>query len=124
LSETEGTLFLSYIFSLVFELTRSYYFDMPRQARLDTAGALHHVMVRGINKSAIFGDNQDRQNFLERLSINLMDSNCYVYAWALMNNHVHLLFKSGGRGLSDVVRKQLTWYAMYISRKYHRVFCK
>ena len=93
---------------------------MPRQSRLDTAGALHHVMVRGINKSAIFGDDQDRQKFLERLIMNLKDSNCCVYAWALMNNHVHLLFKSGGRGLSDVMRKQLTWYAMYFNRKYRR----
>jgi len=93
---------------------------MPRKARLDYADALHHVMVRGINKSAIFGDDQDRQKFMERLSINLMDSDCHVYAWALMNNHVHLLFKSGGRGLSDVMRKQLTWYAMYFNRKYHR----
>ena len=26
---------------------------MPRQARLDVPGALHHIMVRGINKSSI-----------------------------------------------------------------------
>ena len=31
---------------------------MPRQARLDVPGALHHIMVRGINKSAIFKDDQ------------------------------------------------------------------
>ncbi len=28
---------------------------MPRQARLDVAGALHHIMVRGINKCDIRG---------------------------------------------------------------------
>ena len=93
---------------------------MSRQSRLDTAGALHLIMVRGINKSAIFGDDQDRQKFLERLTLNLLDSDCSVYAWAIMDNHVHLLFKSGGRGLSDVMRKQLTWYAMYFNRKYRR----
>ncbi len=26
---------------------------MPRQARLDSPGALHHIMVRGINKTVI-----------------------------------------------------------------------
>ncbi len=31
---------------------------MPRQARLDAPGALHHIMVRGINKSVIFADDQ------------------------------------------------------------------
>ena len=29
---------------------------MPRQAGLDVLGALHHIMVRGTNKSAIFQD--------------------------------------------------------------------
>jgi hypothetical protein len=39
---------------------------MPRQARLDAPGALHHIMVRGINKSAIFTDDQDKIRFLDR----------------------------------------------------------
>ena len=42
---------------------------MPRQARLDVPGALHHIMVRGINKSKIFDDDQDKSKFLERLSV-------------------------------------------------------
>jgi len=93
---------------------------MPRQARLDIPGALHHIMVRGINKSDIFLDDQDKQQFLERLALNLADTKCAVYAWALMSNHVHLLFKSGEHGISEVMRKQLTWYAMYFNRKYKR----
>ena len=40
---------------------------MPRQARLDVPGALHHIMVHGINKAARFDDDQHRQKFLERL---------------------------------------------------------
>jgi putative transposase len=93
---------------------------MPRQARLDAPDTLHHVMVRGINKTAIFVDNQDRENFLERLHLNLNDSNCSVYAWTLMDNHLHLLLKSGGKGLSSLMRKQLTWYAVYFNHKYYR----
>ena len=93
---------------------------MPRQARLDSQGALHHIIVRGINKSDIFVDDQDRYLFLQRLGTNITDAKCSVYAWALMNNHLHLLFKSGERGVSSVMRKQLTWYAMYFNRKYNR----
>ena len=63
---------------------------MPRQARLDVPGALHHIMVRGINKAAIFDDDQDRQKFLERLGENIVEAKCSVYAWVLMTNHVHL----------------------------------
>ena len=40
---------------------------MPRQVRLDIPGALHHIMVRGINKADIFRDDQDGVNFLQRL---------------------------------------------------------
>ena len=40
---------------------------MPRQARLDAPGTLHHVMVRGIDGVAIFRDDQDREDFLSRI---------------------------------------------------------
>ena len=93
---------------------------MPRQARLDVPGALHHIMVRGINKSTIFDDDQDRQKFLERLGQNIVEAKCSIYAWVLMTNHVHLLFKSGGKGISTVMRKLLTWYAIYYNRRHKR----
>lgn len=93
---------------------------MPRQARLDVPGALHHIMVRGINRSAIFEDDQDRTRFLERLGETITDAKSSVYAWVLMTNHVHLLFKSGGKGISSVMRKLLTWYAIYFNRRHGR----
>ena len=93
---------------------------MPRQARLDVSGALHHIMVRGINKSDIFKDDQDKTLFLERLGQNVIDGKCSVYAWVLMDNHVHLLFKSGQQGISAVMRKLLTWYAQYFNRRHRR----
>jgi REP element-mobilizing transposase RayT len=77
-------------------------------------------MVRGINKSAIFNDDQDRQKFLERLGENVIEAGGVVYAWVLMTNHVHILFKSGKQGISAVMRKQLTWYAQYYNRKHRR----
>ena len=60
---------------------------MPRKARLDVPGALHHIMVRGINKLAIFKDDQDRSRFLERLGQNVVETQSSVYAWALMKTH-------------------------------------
>ena len=93
---------------------------MPRRARLDAPNALHHIMVRGINKAAIFQDDQDRNKFLERLGENVVEAKCAVYAWVLMTNHVHILFKSGGKGISAVMRKQLTWYAQYYNRRHRR----
>ena len=40
---------------------------MPRQARLDAPGTLHHVMLRGIERRAIVTDNADRHEFVKRL---------------------------------------------------------
>ncbi|MBM4333547.1 MAG: hypothetical protein FJ117_20405 [Deltaproteobacteria bacterium] len=47
---------------------------MPRQARLDNLGALHHIMVRGINRSQIFDDDEDRFRFLTRLGENILET--------------------------------------------------
>jgi putative transposase len=40
---------------------------MPRRLSIDAAGALHHIMARGIDRCEIFRDNTDRDNFLDRL---------------------------------------------------------
>ena len=93
---------------------------MPRHARLDTTGALHHIMVRGINKGALFQDDLDRMKFRERLESCIVETKCSVYAWVLMDNHVHLLVRSGAKGVATLMRKLLTWYAVYYNRRHHR----
>ena len=69
---------------------------MPRHARIDAAGAVHHVMVRGITRSAIFYDNVDRDRFIDRAGIVLAEGKTACYAFALLSNHVHLLLKDRG----------------------------
>ena len=68
---------------------------MPRKSRIDTAGALHHITVRGIERCNIFLNNDDRDNFLERLGKVLTESNTACYAWELIPNHFHLLLQTG-----------------------------
>ena len=41
---------------------------MPRQTRIDAPGALHHIIVRGIERRPIFRDDRDRDHFIERLA--------------------------------------------------------
>jgi len=60
---------------------------MPRIARLDTPGLLHHVMIRGIERRKIFNDDKDRENFIERLSILLPETRTQCYAWSFLSNH-------------------------------------
>jgi REP element-mobilizing transposase RayT len=93
---------------------------MPRSARLDAPGVLHHIMVRGIERRAIFRYGQDRQDFLKRLENLLPECQMECYAWVLMKNHVHLLLRSGETGISQLMRRLLTGYAVYFNRRYRR----
>jgi putative transposase len=93
---------------------------MPRQARIDAPGALHHVILRGIERKAIFKDDMDRDDFLDRLAHNLVTSSTPCYAWALLNNHVHLLLRTGAIPLATVMRRLLTGYAMAFNRRHGR----
>ncbi len=63
---------------------------MPRGARLDSPGTLHHVIVRGIEKKPISDDDVDRNNFVERLGRLSQELETPVYAWVLMTNHTLL----------------------------------
>ncbi len=93
---------------------------MPRHARLDATGALHHVIIRGIDRSDLFADDADRQRFVDKLGEYISATRCSLYAWALMSNHVHLLLKSGNIGISGTMRRLLTWYAIYFNRRHGR----
>ena len=43
-----------------------------------------------------------------------------IVAWALMSNHVHLLFFSGPSGISKFMRRLLTGYALRYNRRHRR----
>jgi putative transposase len=93
---------------------------MPRKARIDAPGALHHIICRGIAKSKIFIDEKDLLSFLKRLEKILADTNTPCYAWALMPNHFHLLLRTGIVPISTVMRRLLTGYAIYHNRRHDR----
>ncbi len=38
---------------------------MPRKSRIDTPGALHYIIARGIDRKNIFKDDKDRDDFLK-----------------------------------------------------------
>jgi REP element-mobilizing transposase RayT len=93
---------------------------MPRGARLDAPGTLHHVIVRGIEKRRIVNDVADRKNFVTRLAELSVDTNTDIYAWALMRNHAHILLRSSETGLSLFMRRLLTGYAIWYNRRHRR----
>ena len=93
---------------------------MPRRARLDAPGTLHHVIVRGIEKRRIVNDVADRKNFVKRMGELSTSTKTSIYAWALMTNHAHILLRSSEFGLSGLMRRLLTGYAVSYNRRHRR----
>ena len=94
---------------------------MPRQPRLDAPDTLHHVMVRGIERTTLFRDDPDRVDFVTRLAALAAQGALTVYAWALLPNHAHLLVRTGTRPLPRSMRSLLTGYAGAFNRRHKRV---
>jgi REP-associated tyrosine transposase len=93
---------------------------MPRKARIDAPGALHHIIVRGIERRWIFSDDKDRDNFVDRLGDILTETQTFCFGWALIPNHAHLVLKTGNTSLSTVMRRLLTGYAVSYNRRHRR----
>ncbi len=93
---------------------------MPRGARLDAPGTLHHVIVRGIERRKIVTDDQDRDNLVSRLGTLAKKTGTTIYAWALMRNHAHILLRSGAAGLPTFMRRLLSGYATSFNRRHRR----
>ena len=93
---------------------------MPRLARLDAPFVLHHIIIRGIERRAVFRDDLDRENFLERLSLLVPKTQSICYAWVFMSNHAHFLLRSGPGDLAYLMRRLLTGYAVSFNRRHRR----
>ena len=94
---------------------------MPRKSRIDAPGALHHIMVRGIDRQDIFTDQKDYYAFMDRLGDLLTETKTACYAWALIPNHFHLLLRTGKVPISVLMKRLLTGYAVNFNRLHNRV---
>jgi REP element-mobilizing transposase RayT len=94
---------------------------MPRQARLDAPGTLHHVILRGMERGRMVTDHEDCAMFLARVGEVALATGTTLYAWALLPNHAHLLLRSGAQGLPRFMRRLLTGYALTYNRRHQRV---
>ncbi len=93
---------------------------MPRQARIDIPGLLQHVIVRGVAQAEIFTDDQDRADFVSRLGSLLGETKTLCYAWALLDNHLHLLLLPTEQPLARLMRRLLTGYAVTFNLRHNR----
>jgi len=94
---------------------------MPRPLRRISSTGIYHVFFRGVNHCNLFEDQQDFAVFLKKLS-RVQDALPFsLFAYCLMNNHVHLLIKENAPGeVISIMHDLLSGYAFWFNRKYQR----
>ena len=81
---------------------------------------MHQIIVRRIERRRIFSDDQDCDNFVERLGDIVTETEIFCFAWALIPNHAHILLRTCQTPLSTVMRRMLTGYAVSYNRRHWR----
>ncbi len=94
---------------------------MARLPRIVMPGYPLHVIQRGNNRQAVFYAEEDYLKYLETLRLSAEATNCYIHAYVLMTNHVHLLVTPAGKeSLSLMMQSLGRQYVSYINRLYRR----
>ena len=92
-----------------------------RQPRRQSEADIYHVIARGTGRQIIFEEDDDYRKFLEILAAALSRTKCELYAWCLMDNHVHLLFHAPLENISQCMKRTCGVYAQHFNEKAGRV---
>lgn len=93
---------------------------MTRVMRERSRSGIYHVMIRGINKQNIFENDNDYKKFISLLRSYKPKLDYSIYAYVLMDNHVHLLLKEGDEDISNTMRRIEVSYACWFNWQYER----
>ena len=89
-------------------------------------------MLRGINKQNIFFSENDYLRMMQILAdapfekdpltgTVTTDNLCTIYAYCILDNHVHILIREGEMKISDLMQSIELRYALYYNKRYERV---
>lgn len=93
---------------------------MPRQPRKEYAGAVHHVIVRGVNRTVVAVDSLDYAHTLLLLERVVTRFELRCHAWCLLPNHSHFLVTSQLGNISGAMHWFGTCYAQSFNRRHER----
>jgi len=94
---------------------------MSRIARAVALNYPHHVTQRGNNRQNVFLCDEDRRYYLKLLKKYATKYRCWVWAYCLMINHVHLLLVPQDEcGLGKCLQGIALCYTQYFNRRYQR----
>lgn len=93
---------------------------MPRVGRKKSEGAMYHVMSRSISEIELFQSDEDKAYYLMLLKRYKERYKCRIYAYCLMDNHVHLFIDPDGFDISTFMLSLNGAYVSYFNRCYKR----
>ncbi len=81
---------------------------------------IYHIVLRSVNQHIIFEEDSDYQKFLFILSDCQKKYDVQIYAYCLMDNHIHILMSSPDDRLSVFFKSLETRFARWYNNKYMR----
>ncbi|SDE38369.1 hypothetical protein SPACI_039210 [Sporomusa acidovorans DSM 3132] len=93
---------------------------MARKSREKSNSGIYHIILRGINRQSIFEDDEDRLKFIKDLAKYKEISQCRIFAYCLMDNHVHLLLEETQESISMMIQRVSSSYVIWYNRKHER----
>ncbi|AJQ29423.1 transposase [Pelosinus fermentans] len=94
---------------------------MPRYARIKSQTQVYHIMLRGNNREKIFVDEEDKARMIDTLGDKKKAEEYFLYAYCVMDNHIHLIIKEGKDPIASIVKRIATSYSYYFNKKYKRI---
>jgi REP element-mobilizing transposase RayT len=78
-------------------------------------------MLRGNNRQDVFVDDEDKAKIITTISEKKAIDRFTLYAYCVMDNHLHLVLKEEKDYLSRILKRIGTSYAYYFNKKYKRI---
>ena len=93
---------------------------MPRKPRILSSTGIYHIILRSVNQHIIFEEDSDYQKFLFVLLDCSKKYDIQIYAYCLMDNHIHLLIRSSSEDLPSFFQSIGTKFVRWYNNKYSR----
>lgn len=93
---------------------------MGRSPRYDSDGAWHHLMNRGADRQDIYSTDDDRCFFEYQMGDLVRRGLFEIHAYALMDNHFHVLGRSPNGALSVAMHRLGCEYARWYNHRHDR----
>jgi REP element-mobilizing transposase RayT len=88
--------------------------------RIQIAGAIYHVIGRGVDRRRIFVDDEDYRTYVRLLATVTKRQGWHLLGYCLMPNHVHLLIETPDANLANGMQWLHSRYALYFNERHHR----